>query len=59
MIHFISNNNKIWEFAIPVIMGSNLAHRWFFQEKELNKVDVFYRLQRHFNIKILLDEMFH
>lgn len=59
LIHFISNNSKIWEFAVPIVMRSHLAHRWFYQEKEINKVDIYYRLQRHFNVKILLDEMFY
>ncbi|CDW84972.1 UNKNOWN [Stylonychia lemnae] len=57
-LHFISNSLKIWLFALPIIMQSQLAKRWFYSEKEINKSDVFYRLQRQFSIKILLDEMF-
>ena len=59
LIYFLSSHFKMWEFSIPIIMASHLAHRWFYSEKETNKVDLFYRLQRHFNIKILLDEMIH
>lgn len=46
MLHFMSNNFKIWEFAIPVLLQSHLAKRWFYSETEQNKADVFYRLQR-------------
>ena len=59
MLHFISNHAKIWDFAIPVLLQSNVAKRWFYAENEQNKADVFYRLQRQFSVKILLDEMFH
>eukprot|EP00347_Sterkiella_histriomuscorum_P018673 403344614 len=58
ILHFISHNLQIWQFAIPIIMRSQIAKRWFYSENEANKADVFYRLQRQFSIKILLQEMF-
>lgn len=59
MLHFITNNIKIWEFALPIIFESSAAHRWFYEMRDFNKMDIIYRIQRHFNVKILLQEMFH
>lgn len=44
MLHFITNHLKIWKFAIPVIMSSQAAHRWFYQERDFNKIDLIYRI---------------
>lgn len=44
MLHFITNNIKIWKFAIPLILNSHVAHRWFYQERDFNKVDLIYRI---------------
>jgi hypothetical protein len=57
LLHIICTNVKVWEFSIPILMQSHLARRWFFSENEINKTDIFYRLQRQFSIKILLDDM--
>ena len=59
MLHFSSNNVKIWKFAIPLILSSPVAHRWFYQERDFNRIDIIYRIQRQFNVKILLSDMFH
>lgn len=58
MLHFASSSLRIWQFSIPVIMRSHIAKNWFYSENETNKADVFYRVQRQFSIKILLEEMF-
>lgn len=34
IIHFLSHDDKLWDFGIPTLMQSNLAHRWFFSENE-------------------------
>lgn len=44
ILHFASNDAKIWEFSIPILMQSHLAKRWFYQERETYKCDIFYRL---------------
>lgn len=58
MLHFVSSSLKVWQFAIPIVMRSQIAKNWFYSENEANKADVFYRVQRQFSIKILLEEMF-
>ena len=58
MLHFLTNHLKIWHFGLPLVLKSNAAHRWFYSERDYNKVDVIYRLQRQFNVKIILEEMF-
>lgn len=59
MLHFITNHVRIWKFAVPLILQSSAAHRWFYQERDFNRIDIIYRIQRHFNVKILLSDMFH
>jgi len=49
---------KIWKFGLPLVLKSNAAHRWFYSERDFNKIDLIYRIQRQFNVKILLAEMF-
>ncbi len=58
MFHFLTNHLKIWKFGLPIVLQSHAAHRWFYSERDYNKIDLIYRLQRQFNVKILLDEMF-
>ena len=58
MLHFLTNHAKIWRFGLPFILKSNAAHRWFYSERDYNKIDLIYRVQRQFNVKIILDEMF-
>jgi hypothetical protein len=57
LIYFISTHVQIWEMTIPILMRSHLAHRWFYSEKEENKIDVYYRLQRLFSIRSIHDYM--
>jgi len=58
MLHFLTSSLKIWRFGLPFILKSDVAHRWFYSQRDYNKIDIIYRLQRQFNVKIILDEMF-